>query len=210
MFSKKTAPSPTHLPSAPAVLPVISPPSTTLSPRKDYRNTPSALYPRRTVTFYPLAVKLQARNDYIAGKGSAEVLAKKHGIKLTTFVQWCKEDKWTAKRAKYMAVAKAKFDAQMETPQTPIIPTTDTNSAASELDTQRIMIARAIREAKSGRELRDLAMAQKLVLDSWSLVTGHPRPGTRRQSKRGSSAAAAPASFEPLEPDSPVDPSATQ
>jgi transposase-like protein len=151
---------------------------------------------------YSLDTKLRARNEFICGKGSLREISKRHGIKFMTIRSWSSDEKWLLKRTKFVAAAKARFDAAAELPAIapPIV--TPTQSAASELDAQRIMIARAIREAKSGRELRDLAMAQKLVLDSWSLVTGHPRPGTRRQSKRGS-AAGPPAPFEPLEPETP-------
>lgn len=140
--------------------------------------------------YYPLATKLKCRNDFISGKGKLPELASKYGINLMTMQSWSCADKWTRRRKQYMQRAAARFEAQGETPNDdaplPANPN-DTNGRIREVEGQIQQIATAMREAKSGRELRDLAMAQKLVLDSWSLLTGHPRPGTRRQARKGGS-----------------------
>lgn len=53
------------------------------------------------------------------------------------------------------------------------------------------------KESTEPRDMQALAMALDRLLGSWSLLTGHPRPGTARPSKRGS----APSSFQALEPE---------
>lgn len=154
---------------------------------------------RPTYTF-PLALRLKIRNEWLAGKGTFAVIAKRHGIALATLRDWSCREKWGPKRKKFMAAQKLRFETNGELPEIPTPSVNPSNSLASQIkriETHLTKIDEAITEARTGRELRDLMMARKLAADQWANYTGFPKPGTRKQGKK-SGGQSAPV-FEPLD-----------
>lgn len=139
---------------------------------------------------YPLAVKLAVRNDYVHGQGILRIVADKHGVSFAAAQRWRKLDKWSVLRENWLKRQNAKTEEpEVITPQQPSEVSSSTSVADSiaRVNGHIAKIDRAINEADSGRELRDLMMARKLAVDQWGYLTGYAKPGTRRQSRKGSS-----------------------
>src|SRR5277367_3325029 len=163
--------------------------------------------------YYPLALKLKVRNEFVTGKGSLPQIAARHGINVYCLESWCCADKWTKRRRCFLERLIAKSDQTGElslSNSTFNFNGTDLASQITKIETHIANIDKAIDEAVSNpRELRDLMFARKLAADQWANYTGFPKPGTRRQTRKGSQAGGPAASeFVPLDQDVAASPTA--
>lgn len=156
----------------------------------DTENTPKIRQVReRPTQEQHRSVKL----DYVQGKGSVRQCAARHSVCFQTANAWSRDEKWTALRRKFAEKANATlfdFDSKIrsttEQKQTPesAKPTTS-NDKLSKVEKQLETIDKMIEEVYDVKELTSLLQAKERLLDMWSLLTGFPKPGVRKTTKRG-------------------------
>lgn len=207
MFTRK---SPSTAPQPPATAPVIEP---QIIPEKVRPKYPANLGPaglelreKRHGDYYPLALRLELRNLYVKGRGSLPELCRRFSIVYHTASAWSTNEKWGRMRKAWLKKQNDKFDLMADEPaDSGVLPNTG-NFVNDQRATVEIRIKEtneAMARARAPRELRELAVSLKLLWDTWSLITGHPRPGTRRQSRKGQGARQ-PQEFVPLSDDPPA------
>lgn len=185
-----------------SIIPIL-PMFTRKAPAKDSPNGHAlreVVTPKKTQSYFNYATKLAVRLDYFAGKGTLPGLASKHGVTYHAVKRWSFKEKWFKRRAEFINRKTKKFeDGEVSAPDAPLVNSgaPSVSATISELEIQKQKIAEMIRAARTGRELRDLMVAQKLVIDTWGYLVGYAKPGTRKQGRKGSSSPAP--GFEPLD-----------
>lgn len=141
---------------------------------------------------WPIETQLLLRKEYITGQGSLPALCEKHRIPFKTAVEWHKDGEWTKKRKQWVEQKKRNFDRQLTypgtdspesvsqpeqmqdiTPQTPV-------ARAQRIDRLITKAEAALENALDAREMQAAAMALDRLYSTWSLLTGHERPGVRK------------------------------
>jgi transposase-like protein len=126
-------------------------------------------------------LKRAARDAYVQGEGSATVLAQRFGVPQETVAQWITDNGWVAMRTEYdrkqrdalLAVPGARVEApSLVVPIDPMLAriVAQLESVDAQLDEAR----------DDWKAFEALTRAKARLLEGWALLTGHPRPGTRR------------------------------
>jgi len=144
---------------------------------------------------WPPKVKRAVRDAYVQGEGRVKELSLRFGVPLQTVTEWITDDGWVALRTEY---DRKQRDALLASPGARV----EAPSLVVPIDP---MLARIVAQLESVDaqldEARDdwkafeaLTRAKTRLLDSWALLTGHPRPGVRRvgRERRGATAGAVP------------------
>ena len=152
-----------------------------------------------------LQQRRQVRAAYVKGEGSVRACAERYGVNVSTAQDWSEAEDWTSLRRTFETRAADDLRRATEpaTPAEPVIQppaaTTQAGKLAS-VETQLQVIDRLLAECDNPDAMRKLWDAKRCALDAWALLTGFPKPGTRRQSRSGRGSISPPV---PREPDLP-------
>ena len=113
----------------------------------------------------PTGLKTLALSRYVQGEGSVRSIAM--GLKLTPCVvdRWAQQDGWNKLRKAFEQGQKFKF------------------TVAHTVQTRVESLLASIEKETDPDGLRALYQSLEIALRCWSLLTGHPRPGSRRPAK---------------------------
>jgi transposase-like protein len=133
--------------------------------------------------------KRAVRACYVTGQGTVAWCARKHQVNEDTAYGWSDDEDWAELRTAFdereaQRLVERTLPATPEPKPEPIRAglTPDQNQKLSQVEDQLSQIDRAIAEADQ-RSLPGLWKAKSMALDAWSLLTGFPRPGVRKQSR---------------------------
>lgn len=138
---------------------------------------------------WPLETRLLLRKEYITGKGSLPALCEKHRIPLNTAEEWQGDGEWTKHRTSWRKAHEARLTRQEITGEA--LPETTEQREIKGLDERVNEVEKMIDEATQAfstavdaREMQAVAMTLDRLYTTWSLLTGHERPGIRKPSNR--------------------------
>lgn len=140
------------------------------------------------------AQKRAVRQCYVTGQGTVAYCARQHGVVEDTAYGWSDDEDWGELRQAFDYREQARLIEQTlpATPKQEPDPiragmSQDQHQKLEQVEAQLSQIDRAIAESDE-RSLPGLWKAKSMALDAWSLLTGFPRPGVRKQTKPGRNA----------------------
>lgn len=147
----------------------------------------TATEPKAPPKHYALSTKMALKSDYIQGKGSLRDLAIKHSVAETRAYAWSKEEKWGPARKAWIDAQDRRLNAPPEPmPAQPLIvqeTPQSSNSRVDEINKRIDEVTGAMADAVLPKDVQALSMALDRLYNIWSLLTGHPRPGVRKEVK---------------------------
>jgi transposase-like protein len=151
------------------------------------------------------AIKRAVRLAYIQGEGSLSSCCLRHNISFQTARNWYELEGWKDLRASFDLKAKIATEesvkpAGLESPTNPQ-PAPSQNTKLDAVEKQLKKIDEELDKADVG-DLPALWKAKSMALDAWALLTGFPRPGTRKAARNGRA-------WTPQEPISQPEPQST-
>jgi hypothetical protein len=123
-----------------------------------------------------------AKRHYVQGKAHLPEVASKYGIALGTLKERCCKEKWRTLRAQYVERATEAILPPVPAPQQPA-PQPDNSPVSGEVATLKEQIKRIdrmIADCACVADLDKLASAKSKLLEQWRVLSGIPRPGSRR------------------------------
>ncbi len=139
------------------------------------------------------AQRLKTKTDYIKGVGSVRECALKHGVKPDTAYNWSVNENWLALRTAYMKRANDRLLAQTEIAgeetyeERPKLPPASTQAGKlAVVEEQLQAIDKLFSAATDPKDLVAIMKSKDLALNQWALLTGFPKPGTRRVPRQSS------------------------
>jgi transposase-like protein len=135
------------------------------------------------------AQKRAVRECYITGQGSVAFCARKHGVSEDTAYGWSDDDEWGDLRRAFdyreqERLTERTRPAEPKPGPDPIraAMSTSQQQKLDQVEDQLTKLDEAMGRADE-RSLPGLWKAKSMALDAWSLLTGFPRPGVRKQSR---------------------------
>lgn len=123
-----------------------------------------------------------AKRDYVQGKGHLPEIASRYGIALGTLKERCCKEKWRTLRAQYFERATEAILPPVPVPQRPALHP-DNSPVSGEVATLKEQIGRIdgiIANCTCVADLDKLASAKSKLLEQWRVLSGIPKPGSRR------------------------------
>jgi hypothetical protein len=159
---------------------------------------------------HSIATKRATREAYVAGEGAAHVLAERFNVPTDTVREWITDGNWRALRAERDEQERLALIAPIAPPVTviPPLPPQPANAMLDEVNEQLARVDDMLRDSRDWKAVEALTRAKSRLFETWCVLTGHPRPGTRRvRSGRQSAPVAEPVGPAPAL--SPATPSTT-
>jgi len=125
---------------------------------------------------------IEAKRHYVQGKAHLPEIANKYGIALGTLKERCCKEKWRTLRAQYVERATEAILPPVPAPQPPA-PQPDNSPVSGEVATLKGQIERIdgmIADCACVADLDKLASAKSKLLEQWRVLSGIPKPGSRR------------------------------
>ena len=126
-------------------------------------------------------IKRAIRQDYIEGKGSSRILAKRYDVPKDTIREWITAGNWPALRRKRDEVELAALvsaqPAPVASPSLPIATDPMLARVMEQLESVDRQLANADDDWKA---FEALSRAKERLMGVWCTLTGHPRPGIRK------------------------------
>lgn len=150
-----------------------------------------------------LETRRKCRLDFVQGRGSYAVLARKYGVQFDTVKAWAKRENWMEMRTAFETGEIERLRVLPVAPPLPppILTPQQGRIQRVEKELERLETAMDKAHADDGtcnaQTLRDLSAAHSRLFEVWCVLTGTPRPGVRRMGKSRSSAAPLAAPVEP-------------
>ena len=123
-----------------------------------------------------------AKRHYVQGKAHLPEIASKHAIALGTLKERCRKEKWRTLRARYVERATETILPPVAVPQCSA-PQPDNAPVSGEAATLKVPIERIdgmIADCTCLADLDKLASAKSELLEQWRVLSGIPKPGSRR------------------------------
>ena len=132
------------------------------------------------------ALKRAAKIAYLRGEGSIRAISERFNLAFNTVQEWTDKEDWNQLREDYEKAIVERILNETK-PATETIPDKilDNTTQAAKLAQVEEQL-RAIDEdlkLASPKDKPGLWKAKSMALDAWSLLTGFPRPGVRKQSR---------------------------
>ena len=126
-----------------------------------------------------------AKRHYVQGKAHLPEIASKYGIALGTLKERCCKEKWRTLRAQYVERATEAILPPVPVPQR-LVPLPDNSPVSAEVATLKEQIERIdgmIAHSACVADLDKLASAKSKLLEQWRVLSGIPKPGSRRPAR---------------------------